>query len=125
MSEEQRGCPRIHPEVAWLGLRHQPPVSPRNPHAAFSARAFCKVQLILRRCLSSQGKAWQALHLSITFSRLSGTNPANHIATHQAAFSTSAFCKVQLILRSGGSGVGGVERNGVPQLRLAGWVAGL
>jgi len=27
-----------------------------------------------------------------------------------AAFSTSAFCKVQLILRSCGCGVGGVER---------------
>ncbi|MGB7532835.1 MAG: hypothetical protein WA977_07650 [Halobacteriota archaeon] len=34
--------------------------------------------------------------------------PAYHIATHHAAFSTSAFCRVQLILRSGGSGVVGV-----------------
>ncbi|MGB7533982.1 MAG: hypothetical protein WA977_13570 [Halobacteriota archaeon] len=31
------------------------------------------------------------------------TNPAYHIAAHHAAFSTSAFCKVQLILRRCGS----------------------
>ena len=29
----------------------------------------------------------------------SGANPAYHLAAHHAAFSTSAFCKVQLILR--------------------------
>jgi len=50
--------------------------------------------------------AWQALHLNLTFSRLLGTNPAYHIATHHAAFSTRAFCKckLQLILRRGGCG---------------------
>jgi hypothetical protein len=55
-------------------LVRQPRISPRSPLckflAAFSASAFCKVQLILRSCLSSQGKAWQALRLSLTFSRL-------------------------------------------------------
>jgi len=43
-----------------------------------------------------------------------GTKPALHLAAHHAAFSTSAFCKVQLILRCCGSEVGGVERNGMP-----------
>jgi len=42
-------------------------------------------------------EAWQALHLSLTFSKLSGTHPACHIAAHRAAF--SAICKLQLILR--------------------------
>ncbi|MCK4732129.1 MAG: hypothetical protein KAT65_06675, partial [Methanophagales archaeon] len=73
-------------------------------------------------------EAWQALHISPTFSKLLAANPACHIAAHHAAFSASAICKVQLILRSCGSGVGGavamaglkrsggdggVERNGM------------
>jgi len=56
-------------------------------------------------------EAWLALHLSLTFSRLSGTNPASHIATHHAAFSASAFCKVQLILRCCGCGVFPIRHN--------------
>jgi hypothetical protein len=56
---------------------------------------------------------WQGLHLSPTFS-------SGRIATHHAAFSTSAFCKVQLILRSCGCGVVGVERNA---LRYSAWLA--
>jgi len=57
------------------------------------------VQLILRRCgcgvaerSGANGGAWAL-----------SANPASHLAAHHAAFSTSAFCKVQLILRSGGS----------------------
>ena len=46
--------------------------------------------------------------------------PAWHIATHHAPFSASAFRKVQLILRSCGSGVGGAERNA---LRYSAWPA--
>jgi len=68
------------------------------------------VQLILRCCLSSQGKAWQALHLSPTFSKLLDATPASHPATHHAAFSASAICKVQLILRRlGANGGAGAE----------------
>ena len=49
-------------------------------HAAFSATAFCKMQLILRRCgcgvggverNAARSSAWPALHLSLTLSRLS------------------------------------------------------
>ncbi|MCK4475377.1 MAG: hypothetical protein KAU16_01485 [Methanophagales archaeon] len=35
------------------------------------------------------------------------------IAREYANFSASAICEMQLILRSCGSGVGGVERNGM------------
>ena len=38
--------------------------------------------------------AWQALHLSLTFSKLFDANPAWHIAAHHAAFSTD-FRQVQ------------------------------
>jgi len=41
---------------------------------------------------------------SVGWLGLLGTNPAWHIATHHAPFSTRAFCKVQLILRCCGSG---------------------
>jgi hypothetical protein len=78
-------------------------------HAAFSTGAFCKVQLILRSCLSSQGKAWQALHLRLTFSRLLVRQPR---LAHRST-PLQIFRRVQLILRSCGSGVGGVERNGM------------
>jgi len=71
-------------------------------HAAFSTTASCKLQLILRRC--GGGVVGLALHLSLTFSKLFDANPASHIAAHHAnfsaAFSASAFCRVQLILRS-------------------------
>ncbi|MGB7533976.1 MAG: hypothetical protein WA977_13540 [Halobacteriota archaeon] len=39
-----------------------------------------------------------------------GANPAYHLAAHHAAFSASAFCKVQLTLRSCGSGVAELEQ---------------
>jgi len=54
---------------------------------------------------AARSLAWPALRLSLTFSKLSGANPAYHSAAHHAAFSASAFCKVQLILRSCGCGV--------------------
>ena len=41
-------------------------------------------------------------------SRLLAANPAYHIAAHHAAFSASAFCRLQLILRRCGCGGGGV-----------------
>ncbi|MGB7533978.1 MAG: hypothetical protein WA977_13550 [Halobacteriota archaeon] len=57
-------------------MRSVPRFSHRSPHAAFSTGAFCKVQLILRRCGSgseaaeleceernaARSSAWQALH---------------------------------------------------------------
>ena len=39
-----------------------------------------------------------------------GANPAYHIAAHHANFLAGAICKVQLILRSCGSGVGAAEK---------------
>ena len=39
---------------------------------------------------AARSSAWQALHLSLTFS-------SGRFATHHAAFSASAFCRVQLI----------------------------
>ena len=64
--------------------------------------------------------AWLALHLSLTLSKLLDANPALHIAAHRAAFSTSAFCKVQLLLRSCGCVVGVAERNAA---RSSAWLA--
>jgi len=52
-----------------------------TPHAAFSAGAVCKVQLILRRCGGGvELEAWPALHISLTFS-------CGHTAAHHAPFS--------------------------------------
>ncbi|MGB7533043.1 MAG: hypothetical protein WA977_08750 [Halobacteriota archaeon] len=68
-------------------------------------------------------EAWQALHLNLTFSKLLSANPAYHIAATMQIFSSffcDAFAKVQLILRSCGSGVGGVERNAA---RSSAWPA--
>ena len=63
----------------------QPRLAPRSPPrkflANFSATAFRKVQLILRSCggrvgsaerNAARSSAWQALHLSLIFSRLAG-----------------------------------------------------
>jgi len=47
-SLSRKGCPGFIPE--FITLVHQARVAHRSPHAAFSASAFCKVQLILRRC---------------------------------------------------------------------------
>jgi len=60
---------------------------------------------------AARSSAWPALHLSLTFSKLLGANPAWHLAAHRANFWAGAFRRMQLILRSGGSGVGGVERS--------------
>jgi len=50
---------------------------------------------------AARSSAWLALHLTLTFS-------SGRIATHRANFSAGAFCRMQLILRSGGCGaVGG------------------
>jgi len=51
----------------WMQLLYfssQPRLAHRNPPCKFLGGCSCKVQLILRRCLSSQGKAWHALHIS-------------------------------------------------------------
>jgi len=57
-------------------LVHQPHVAPRRPpRSFFFASAFCELQLVSRSCLSSQGKAWQALHLSLTFSKFFDATP--------------------------------------------------
>jgi len=68
------------------------------------------VQLILRsgtaECVdrnAARYSAWQALHLSLSFS-------SGRIAAHHANFWAGAVAKVQLILRRCGCGVGGVER---------------
>jgi len=45
-----------------------------------------------------------------------GANPAQHNAAHHANFWAGAVAKVQLILRSCGCGVGGVERNAAHSL---------
>jgi len=73
-----------------------------NFSAAFSTSAFSKLQLILRCCLSSQGVAGFAP--TPNFSR-STSQPTVQIFQQ---FFGDAFCKVQLILRSCGCGVGGV-----------------
>ncbi|MGB7533040.1 MAG: hypothetical protein WA977_08735 [Halobacteriota archaeon] len=62
-------------------------------------------------CGDAEAKAWPALHLSLTFSKLLSANPAYHIAATMQIFSSffcDAFAKVQLILRCCGCGVVGV-----------------
>jgi len=49
---------------------------------------------------AARSSAWQALHISLTFSRLLDAKPAWHIAAHRANFWATAICKLQLILRS-------------------------
>jgi len=106
---------RMRSEVGMRGVPRFPPRSPPCKFlSGFSASAFCKLQLILRRCLSSQGVAWQALHRTLTFS-------SGRIAAHHAPFSTSAFCKVQLILRRCGCGINGGA--GANAARSSAWLA--
>jgi len=93
-------------EVAKQGFRCNPASHLAAHHAAFSASAFCKAQLILRSCGANGGadaarsSAWQALHLSLTFS-------SGRIAAHLAAFSASAFCECAIdfaVMREGVAG---------------------
>jgi len=64
-------------------------------HAPFSATAFCKLQLILRRCGCGSGVAEQMAGLENILMGVSYLHPF----FFSADFSASAFCKVQLILR--------------------------
>jgi len=93
----------MHPNSFGCGadgaFMRQPRVAHRSPPCKFFSRFFgdCNLQNAIDFAElernAARSSAWQALHLSLTFS-------CGHIAAHHAAFYTSAFCKVQLILRS-------------------------
>ena len=59
---------------------------------------------------AARSSAWQALHLSLTFSRLSGTNPAYHLAAHHFFYKCilqGAIDFAELRMRSWSSGANG------------------
>jgi hypothetical protein len=75
-------------------------------HANFSANfwvgAICELQFDFAEAAVAEVEAW---------SGLLDANPAWHIAAHHAAFSATAICKLQLILRSCGCGVFPIRHN--------------
>ena len=92
-------------------FRSQPLVAHRRPPCKFFSSFFynCILQgAIVFAEAAYPRKAWQGLHISLTFS-------CGHIATHHAAFSTSAICRTQLILRC--------WRRGANAARYSAWQA--
>ena len=85
-------------------------VAPRSPPCTFFYNC------ILQGAIDFAELPTHKLNFQQTFR----CNPAYHIAAHHAAFSTGAFCTVQLVLRRCGSGVGGAERKAA---RSSAWQA--
>ena len=94
----------MHPISIECGVdgafRRQPRLAHRSPPRSFFGECILQGAIDFAEM---RERSWRrgrlCTYLSLTFSRLLDAKPAYHIAAHHAAFSTSAICKLQLILR--------------------------
>jgi hypothetical protein len=118
-----------YPRKAWPALHlcltfsrllvHQPRVAHRNPPRSFFYKCILQAAIDFAEAAYPR-KAWPALHLSLIFSKLLGPTPRGISQPTMQLLRRLQFAIVQLILRSCGCGVGGVERNAA---RSSAWQA--
>ncbi|MGB7533984.1 MAG: hypothetical protein WA977_13580 [Halobacteriota archaeon] len=91
---------------AWSGMDCR--VAHRSPPRRFFYKCYLHGAIDFAALRSeAELEAWHALHISLTFSRLLGTNPHGTSQPTTQIFQRVQFAKVQLILRRCGCGANG------------------